>query len=245
MRIFIAGGRGRVGGPLAEVLQQRGVDVVLGGRDDGVDAVTGHGLAEALVGVDTIVNVLNTNQFDAEAAIDFFETTTHNLTAAGESAGVGRHVVLSIVGVGAGDASANGYYAGKVAQERALREGSIRSTIVRATQFHGYIPVLAEQFVHDGKVVGSPSLIQPVELSEVVALLAEVATSPEVDDVVEIAGPDRFHLDDLLRATLAANGDPREVITADDDGAPDALVPRGPHRTGTVRYPVPGIPTVD
>lgn len=60
MKVFIAGGRGRVGSRLADNLEAKGIEVVSGGLEDGIDVISGKGLSEALVGVDTIVNVLNT-----------------------------------------------------------------------------------------------------------------------------------------------------------------------------------------
>ncbi|MFE7893652.1 SDR family oxidoreductase [Streptomyces sp. NPDC057412] len=243
MKVFIAGGRGRVGSRLADTLEAEGIEVVSGGLEDGIDVISGKGLAEALVGVDTIVNVLNTPRFDAEGAVSFFEGSIGTLTAEGVRAGVRHHIVLSIVGVGEGDASEVGYYLGKVAQERAVRSASIPATIVRATQFQSYIPVLIDQHTVDGKVLAPRSYIQPVELDEVVDLLAEAVTMPEPGSEVEIAGPDRFFHDDLFRATLAHRGDPREVVTVDGEGPVGAMVPRGAHRKGTVRYPITGIPT--
>ncbi|MBQ0891442.1 NAD(P)H-binding protein, partial [Streptomyces sp. RM72] len=145
MKVFIAGGRGRVGSPLADNLEAKGIEVVSGGLEDGIDVISGKGLAEALVGVNTVVNVLNTPRFDAEGAISFFEGAINNLTTEGERAGVRHHIVLSIVGVGEGDASDIGYYLGKVAQEKAVRSASIPATIIRATQFQSYIPVLIDQ----------------------------------------------------------------------------------------------------
>ncbi|MFF4150163.1 SDR family oxidoreductase [Streptomyces sp. NPDC001651] len=244
MKVFIAGGRGRVGSRLADTLEAKGIEVVPGGLEDGIDVLSGKGLAEALVGVDTIVNVLNTPRFDAEGAISFFEGAIDTLTAEGERAGVRHHIVLSIVGVGEGDASEIGYYLGKVAQEKAVRSASIPATIIRATQFQSYIPVLIDQQAVDGKVHAPRSYIQPVELDEVVDLLAEAVTTPEPGSEIEIAGPDRFFHDDLFRATLAHRGDRREVVTVEPQGPIEAMVPRGAHRTGVVRYPIPGIPTV-
>ncbi|MFG2512501.1 SDR family oxidoreductase [Streptomyces sp. NPDC048584] len=243
MKVFIAGGRGRVGSRLADNLEAKGIEVVPGGLEDGIDVISGKGLAQALVGVDTIVNVLNTPRFDAEGAISFFEGAIDNLTAEGRRAGVRHHIVLSIVGVGEGDASEIGYYLGKVAQEKAVRSGPIPATIIRATQFQGYIPVLADQHTVDGKVLAPRSFIQPVELDEVVELLAEAVTTLEPGSAVEIAGPDRFYLDDLFRATLADRGDGREVVTVDGQEARGAMVPRGAYRKGLVRYPIAGIPT--
>ncbi|MFC9960146.1 SDR family oxidoreductase [Streptomyces nigra] len=242
MKVFIAGGRGRVGSPLADTLQAMGIEVVSGGLEDGVDVISGKGLAEALAGVDTIVNVLNTPRFDADGAISFFEGSVNNLTAEGERAGVRHHIVLSIVGVGEGDASEIGYYLGKVAQEKAVRSASIPATIIRATQFQSYIPALIDQHTVDGKVLAPRTFIQPVELAEVIDLLTEAVTTPKPGSEVEIAGPDRFYHDDLFRATLAHRGDHREVVTVDGKELLEAMIPRGAYRRGTVRYPIPGIP---
>lgn len=242
MKVLIAGGRGRVGSKVADLLGSNGAEVVSGGLDDGVDYVKGTKVSEVLDGVDTIINVLNTRRFDKEGAVGFFEATTRALTAEGEKAGVKHHILLSIVGVGEGDASEIGYYLGKVAQERVLKEGSLPYTIVRSTQFHGYVPVLADQHTVEGKVLAPRDLIQPVELDVLVALLAELALAEVPRGEVEIAGPERFHIDDLLRGTLAASGDTREVVTVDSNGRIDAMVPRGEYRMGKVLYPLRQIP---
>lgn len=242
MKILIAGGRGRVGSKVADILEAHGAGVVSGGLDDGVDYMTGARVSDVLAGVDTIVNVLNTGSFDEKSAVRFFEGTTRTLTHEGERAGVKHHVLLSIVGVGDEVGSDIGYYLGKVAQEKALKEGSLPYTIVRSTQFHGYIPVLADQHTEDGVVRVPRDLIQPVELDELAALLAEVALSGTPQGEIEIAGPERFYMDDLLRATLTAAGDPRPVVTVASTDSADALVPRGEYRAGTVLYPVRGIP---
>jgi uncharacterized protein YbjT (DUF2867 family) len=242
VKVLIAGGRGRVGSKVADLLDSNHVEVVLGGLADGVDYIAGPRVSEVLDGVDTIINVLNTGRFDEEGAVSFFEGSTRTLTAEGERAGVKHHILLSIVGVGEGDASEIGYYLGKVAQERALKAGSLPYTIVRSTQFHGYVPVLADHHTVEGQVLAPRDLIQPVELDELVALLAEVALEGVPLGEVEIAGPERFHMDDLLRATLAASGDAREVVTVDAEGKADAMVPRGEYRTGKTLYPLRGIP---
>ncbi|MFG3321484.1 SDR family oxidoreductase [Streptomyces sp. NPDC048171] len=243
MKVFIAGGRGRVGSRLADRLTAHDIEVVSGGLEDGIDVISGRGLAEALVGVDTIVNVLNTPRFDAEGAISFFEKSIDRLTTEGKRAGVRHHIVLSIVGVGQGDASEIGYYLGKVAQEKALRSASIPATIIRATQFQSYIPTLIDQHTVEGKVVAPRSLIQPVDLDEVIDLLAEAVTTLEPGSEIEIAGPDRYYHDDLFRATLADRGDDREVVTVDAQEARDVMVPRGTYRAGIVKYPTSGIPS--
>ena len=242
MKVLIAGGRGRVGAKVADALEARGVEVISGGLDDGVDYLAGTGVAEALEGVDTIINVLNTGRFDKDGAVGFFEGSTRTLTTEGRRAGVTHHILLSIVGVGEGDASDVGYYLGKVAQERAVKAGGIPYTIVRSTQFQSYIGVLADQHTVDGTVLAPRDYIQPVDLDELVALLVEVTLEAQPRGEVEIAGPERFHLDDLLRSTLAASGDPRPVVTVESPGAIDAMVPRGAYRVGTVLFPLRDIP---
>jgi len=52
--------------------------------------------------------------------------------------------------------------------------------------------------------------------------VARIAAGPPVNGIVEIAGPEQFRLDDLVRRRLAALKDPREVIAdpkADYSGA--------------------------
>ncbi|MFB9647658.1 SDR family oxidoreductase [Curtobacterium pusillum] len=203
----------------------------------------GDGLDAALVGVDTIVNTLNIARFDDEAT-HFFETTTRNLVQAGDRAGVRHHVLLSIVGVGEEDGPDNGYWRGKVAQERVLKSATVPATIVRTTQFHSWVSVLADQHTVDGRVIAERSLIQPVDLAEVVSLLETVALETEPSDhEIDLAGPERYFFDDLLRGTLAAAGDEREVVTVACSGPIDLVVPRGRHQIGAKPYPIRGIPT--
>lgn len=241
MRFLIIGGSGQVGSRLTSRLRELGHEVAVGSRDTGVDAVTGEGLGDAMIGADVVVDVLNTGEMDAAAATAFFRGTTERLLAAEHSTGVRHHVLLSIVG--ADRARANGYYVGKVAQEEAVRDGDIPFTIVRATQFHHFVPTIADWLTVDGTVRAGELLLQPVDVDDVVDLLAEVALGAPMGDTVDLAGPERFRLDDLLRATLAAASDERIVRSVEGSvlgaDAADSLVPLGSHRTGTRRYPVP------
>lgn len=245
MKIVLLGGNGHVGARLAARLRGRGEDVVVGSRSTGVDAVTGHGLGELLSGADIVVDVLNSGETDAAAAIAFFRGSTERILAAELSTGVRHHVLLSVVG--ADRALANGYYAGKVAQEDAVRAGGVPFTIVRATQFHDFVPTIADWLTVDGRVHARRMLLQPVDVDDVVELLATIVRGAPLEDTVDIAGPGRFRLDELLRATLAASSDPRTVITVDGTAlgadAPDSLIPLGEHRTGNQPYPI-AVPTV-
>lgn len=244
MRLLVAGGTGHVGSRLTARLRELGHDVAVGSRGGGFDPVTGAGVGETVRGADVVVDVLNVPETDPAAATAFFRGTTERLLAAGLSTGVRHHVVLSVVG--ADRALANGYYAGKVAQEEAVRDGGVPFTIVRATQFHDFVPALADWLTVDGTVRAPGTLLQPVDVGEVVDLLADVALGEPADGTVDLAGPHRYRLDDLLRATLADRSDQRAVVTvagtalgAESD---DALVPLGDHLRGVRPYPVPGVP---
>jgi len=228
MRIFVAGGRGQVGGPLTELLRSRGHEVLVGSRSAGVDVLTGAGLGEALRGVDVVVDVLNTSEMTAEAATAFFRGSTERLLAAEQTAGVRHHVLLSIVG--ADRALANGYYVGKVAQEAAVKDSDVPYSIVRATQFTEFVPFIADWLTVDGVVLAPRTLLQPVDLSAVVELLASTAVGVPTLTTTDLAGPQAVPLDELLRRVVA-----REVRTVDGQalGAEtvDALIPLGAHLT--------------
>jgi uncharacterized protein YbjT (DUF2867 family) len=58
-----------------------------------------------------------------------------------------------------------------------------------------------------------PALFQPMAANDVAAGVARVAVGEPVNGIVEIAGPQQFRLDQLVRNLLNAAGDPREVVT--------------------------------
>jgi uncharacterized protein YbjT (DUF2867 family) len=140
-KIAVAGATGRVGHYVVDVLKAQGHDAVAMSRSSGVDVITGTGLAEALIGVESIIDVATGPSPDQEAATQFFTTAARNLIEAGERAGVRRIVVVSIIGA---DRFAGGYNAAKVAHERAMLSGSIPVRILRAAQFHEFVAQLME-----------------------------------------------------------------------------------------------------
>ena len=86
-------------------------------------------------------------------------------------------------------------------------------------------------------------LFQPEAADDVAAALADVAVSAPVNGIVELAGPERFRLDELVRRFLSANNDPRHVVT--DVHAPyyglevsdeRALIPGDNPRIGATRF---------
>lgn len=215
MKIVVVGGSGLIGGKVVARLGEQGHEAVVATPRHGVDTVTGEGLADALAGASVVVDVSNSPSFEDAAVMAFFTASTRNLLAGEAEAGVGHHVALSVVG--ASRLAESGYFRAKIAQEELITRSPIPYSIVCATQFFEFVGAIAESAADGGTVSVAPALIQPVAAEDVADTVARVAVSPPTGGVTEVAGPDRFALDDLIRQTLAARGDGRTVIT--DPGA--------------------------
>jgi uncharacterized protein YbjT (DUF2867 family) len=229
MKIVVIGGNGQVGSQLVPRLEAGGHEVVSASRSSGVDAVTGAGLDVALAGAQVVVDVLGAPTWDEEELLRFFRDSSRNLVAAEERAGVGHHVALSIVGMDRAVAP-GGYWRAKLAQEQEVRDGNVPYTIARATQFFEFLAFIGESSGYRLP----PAPMQPIAVADVAALLAEIAVAPPVDGTVDLAGPDRATMDDLVRRVTG-----HEVVTDPDAGyfdtpwSEDMLVPIGDARLGT------------
>jgi uncharacterized protein YbjT (DUF2867 family) len=240
MRIVVIGGSGLIGSRLVTKLREQGHEAIAASPNSGVDALTGEGLAEALNGASVVVDVSNSPSWEDAAVLNFFETSTRNLLAFEEAAGVGHHVALSVVG--SERMLESGYFRAKVAQENLLKRSSIPYSIVRATQFYEFVKGIAD-FSTDGNKVRLPSvLIQPMAADDVASGVGRVAVGPPINGTVEIAGPEQFRLDELIRRGLAADKDPREVV-ADPHALyygievqERTLVPESDAKLGKIRF---------
>jgi len=214
-KIVVIGGTGLIGSKLVERLRGLGHNVAAASPDTGVNTITGEGLSEALSGAEIVVDVANSPSFEDKAAMEFFETSGRNLFAAELVAGVGYHVALSVVGTER--LLQSGYFRAKMAQEKLIKASGIPYTILRSTQFFEFVGGIA-QFSTDGQnVVLPPALIQPIVSDDVADALADATLGEPVNGIVEVAGPEKFRLDELVRLYLNANHDTRQVIT--DSGA--------------------------
>lgn len=210
-KIVVIGGSGLIGAKLVNNLRQRSHAVVAASPSSGVNTVTGEGLAEALAGAQVVVDVANSPSFEDQAAREFFERSGRHLLAAEAAAGVGHHVALSVVGTDRLQES--GYFRAKLAQEDLVKTSGIPYTIVRATQFFEFMGGIA-QFSTVGQTVHlPPARFQPVAADDLADALADVALGAPANGTVEVAGPERVGLDELVRRFLRATGDPREVVT--------------------------------
>lgn len=234
MRVAVIGGTGLVGRHTTKALRQAGHDAVVVARSTGTDVVTGAGLDAALAGVQAVIDVTNTAAQRAAAAREFFATTTGHLLAAEQRAGVGRHVMLSIVGVDR--VEGNAHYAGKRRQEKLALNGPIPATIVRATQFHEFAAMVVGWTRQGDVATVPPLLVQPVAASDVGQILAEIATGTPQSRMLELAGPEIQDLVDMARRTLTARGQSVRLVPSWRSGqfsvemAGEVLLP-GPGRT--------------
>jgi uncharacterized protein YbjT (DUF2867 family) len=211
MKIVVIGGTGLIGGKVVTNLRQKGHEVVAASPNTGVNTITGEGLAEALAGAQVVIDVANSPSFEDEAVMAFFTTSGRNLLAAEADAGVRHHIALSVVGTDRLPQS--GYLRAKVAQEDLIKASGIPHTIVRSTQFFEFLGGIAQSSTDGQTVRLSPAHVQPVASDDVAALVAEAATMAPANGVIELAGPERIGLDDLVRRYLAAKHDTREVVT--------------------------------
>jgi uncharacterized protein YbjT (DUF2867 family) len=210
MKIVVIGGSGLIGSKLVSKLDEHGHEAVAASPDSGVNTLTGDGLAEALEGAAVVVDVSNSPSFEDAAVMEFFETSTSNLLAAEAAAGAGHHVALSVVGTER--LSESGYFRAKIAQEKLIRDSSIPYSIVHATQFFEFIKSIAAAATDGNTVRLAPVLIQPIAADDVARAVGQVSVGSPVNGTVEVAGPEQFRLDELIRRGLSARNDPREVI---------------------------------
>jgi uncharacterized protein YbjT (DUF2867 family) len=231
VKIAVAGGTGQVGRQVVEVLRRSGHEAAVLATSEGVDLVTGTGLAEPLDGVEAVIDVTNMRTLDADEARRFFAAETTNLLAAEAEAGVSHHVVLSVVGLDRVKRVA--HYVGKLEQERLALSGPVPATIVRATQFFEFPTMLAGWNRRGGAATLPPLVLQPVAIADVAEYLVEVALGEPRNGVVEIGGPESLDLVDMARRTLAVRGETLRLIPTWD----------GPYGAGMTReelIPGPG-----
>lgn len=211
MKIVVIGGTGLIGSKLVNTLRQSGHEVLAASPNSSVNTLTGEGVAEALAGARVLVDVSNSPSFEDAAVLNFFETSTRNLLAAEAKAGVKHHVALSVVGTERLQES--GYFRAKQAQENLIKASPIPYSILHSTQFFEFVGRIAQDGADGKSVRVSDAMIQPIVSDDVVAALADVTVGSPLNGTVEVAGPDRFRLDALVRRALSAAGDTREVIT--------------------------------
>jgi uncharacterized protein YbjT (DUF2867 family) len=240
MKVVVIGGTGLIGSKLVNKLREHGHEAIAAAPNTGVNTLTGEGLAEVLKAASVVVDVSNSPDWDDAAVLKFFETSTRNLLSHEATSGVRHHVALSVVGTDR--LSESGYFRAKIAQEKLITASSVPYTIVRATQFFEFVKGLADISMAGDKVHLPPVLFQPMAADDVASALGKIAVGAPVNGIVEIAGPEQFRVDELVRHRLASVNDPREVI-ADSNARYSAarisektLLPSNNARLGDTRF---------
>jgi uncharacterized protein YbjT (DUF2867 family) len=225
-KIAVVGATGRVGRHVVDVLAERGHDVVPISRSTGVDVVTADGLSAALTGVDVVIDVATGPSPDEASATEFFTAAARNLQTEGAAAGVQRLVVVSIIGT---DRFAGGYAAAKVAHEKAALDGPVPTRVLRAAQFHEFVPQLVE-WGRQGDVSYVQNMrIQPVAARSVAEALVDMALDPDWKPdtpgapYAEVAGPQEERLVDLATTFAAGLDDPPRVEGVSNAADPDSV----------------------
>ncbi|MEX2696945.1 SDR family oxidoreductase [Rhizobium mongolense] len=209
MKIVLIGGTGLIGSKTAARLRNKGHEVLAASPNTGVNTITGEGLAEALAGAEVVVDLANSPSWEDKAVLEFFETSGRNLLAAEDKAGVKHHVALSIVGTER--LPENGYFRAKLAQEKLIKASPIPYTIVHSTQFFEFLKGIADEATVGTVARLSPASFQPIASDDVADVMAEVALGKPLNGTIEIAGPERGRMHEIVARYLKAANDPRTV----------------------------------
>jgi uncharacterized protein YbjT (DUF2867 family) len=238
MKIVVIGGTGLIGSKVVDRLRQHGHEVLAAAPSMGVNTLTGEGLDEAMTGADIVIDLANSPSFEDQAVLDFFERSGRNLAAAEKKAGVKHHLALSVVGTGRPAFAASGYIRAKMVQEKLIRAAGIPYTIVHSTQFFEFLDGIAGDGGQKQDIHLSSGLMQPIASDDVADAVTDYALGAAVNGTVEIAGPEKAPLAELVERFLKATGDPRKVVAdpkAPYFGAvlePDTLLPGDDARLG-------------
>ncbi|MBD3581817.1 SDR family oxidoreductase [Flavobacterium selenitireducens] len=208
MKILIIGATGLIGSKTTAKLRELGHEVIAASPSTGINTVTGEGLAEAVKGTDIVIDLSNSPSFADKDVMEFFETSGKNLLAAEINADVKHHIALSVVGTDRLQDS--GYFRAKQVQEDLIRKSGIPFTIIHSTQFLEFLGGIAAAIKEDTLTL-STAKIQPIAAEDVATFVSEIALENPENGIVEIGGPERFALAEIMRRYLKKTNDPREV----------------------------------
>lgn len=240
MKIVVIGGSGLIGSKVVANLRQKGHEIIAASPNTGINTITGEGVAEAMKNTDVVVDLANSPSFEDKAVMEFFQTSGQHLLAAEMQAGVKHHVALSIVGT---DRMQNiGYMRAKLVQEDLVKKSGVPYTIIRSTQFFEFIGGIADKATTGTEVHLSDVLFQPIAAEDVSNFVARYALASPANNTVEISGPERSTMFEVVSRYLQHKNDPRKVMP---DGKPtyfggeimhDALVPAGRAEFGAITF---------
>jgi uncharacterized protein YbjT (DUF2867 family) len=210
MKIVVIGGTGLIGSKVVAKLKQRGHDAIAAVPSTGVNTLTGEGLAPAMKDTEIVIDVSNSPSFEDNAVMNFFETSTKNILAAEAAAGVKHHLALSVVGTERLQGS--GYFRAKMAQEKQIKASKVPWTILHATQFFEFMGGIAQSATEGDTVRVSSAMFQPISSEDVAETLTKLALEAPKNTTVEVAGPEKFKMNELVGFFLDQTKDKRKVV---------------------------------
>jgi uncharacterized protein YbjT (DUF2867 family) len=220
-RILVTGGTGTLGRLVVQRLRDANCKVrVLSRRsheaEEGIefatgDLATGEGIEAAAEGAEIIVHCAGSSKGDEDKAL--------NLVRAASRAGARHLVYISVVGadripvVSGLDRAMFGYFASKLAAERAVADSGLPWTTLRATQFHDLSLMTAQQMARLPVIpVPAGFKFQPIDAGEVADRLVELALGTPAGLVPDMAGPRVYEMAELLRGYLRARRKHRPIV---------------------------------
>lgn len=175
------------------------------------DLATGAGLLAATAGVAAIVHCAS--DFAAPQRTDVDGT---RLLLEAARAGDSPHVIyISIVGV---DRTPFPYYRAKRDAELLVAHSGLPWTILRATQFHGYVAYLLQSWGADAlPEVSVPAGLrfQSIDVGEVADRLVARVESGPAGHVPDLGGPQILSIEAMAQSYLRRHGRPATIHTVD------------------------------
>ncbi|GAA4354837.1 SDR family oxidoreductase [Microbacterium rhizosphaerae] len=216
--ILVTGGTGNLGRHVVPLLRAQGHGIRVLSRSprsgEGVDhvvgdTVSGEGLAAAVAGVDRVLHLAGSNKGD--------DIGTGHLVDAAHAAGVAHLVMISVVGA---DRMPIGYFRAKDRAERVLAGSGVPFTVLRAAQFHDFVWGMFGGMVKMPLVPAPRAIrLEPVDVGEVAARLAELVDEAPAGRVADLAGPEILDAPTLLRGIAAVRGVRRPFVPMRVPGA--------------------------
>ena len=145
----------------------------------------------------------------------------------------GAHLIfISIVGV---DRIPYGYYRDKVASEQAIEASGVPFTIIRVTQFHGFVHEVLEAQRRLPVTLVLPVSAQTIHMPEVAERLADLVEAGPSGRVADLGGPEQLTLREYARQWQAARGVKRPIWALRLPGKADRRVHGRPPHVGPAR----------
>ena len=219
MNVLVTGGTGTLGREVVHAVNAAGHRAVVMSRKPAPDAaaaprwatahlVTGEGLAAAVADMDIVIHAASDPRGDPDAD----EEGTRKLAAAAHAARVRHLIFVSIVGI---DRIPLPYYARKLAAERALAASAQPYSILRATQFHGFVSLLfgrAASYMPFVMPLPAGYSVQSVGLEDVAERLLRAIDDGPGGLLPDFGGPERLTVRQAAHLWREARGVRKPIL---------------------------------